>query len=214
MSVINDYGVSGLFPSNVGGTGVAIKYFPRLAYPNGNLIFGTAPATPSATNAAGQLVVPGLSELNGQLWKVKAAGNVLPFTGGTTYQVVVQANTGTVAAPVYTTIADSGVITLAQATRSQWALDITLEGDTVSGQVFGYYAKFSNNANFSQVALNAALTGINFNASVPAGLSTATGGPGTAGGNAAPFGLVVGVVFATSLAQNAASLYQFQIIAD
>lgn len=197
-SVIADFQVNGLFPSNVGGTGTAIKYFPRIL---GSSI-GVQSVAPSATSAAGQLVVPANGELNGQLFKVKAAGNVLPFTGGGTYNVVLYANTGTVATPSYTAIASTGAITLAQTTRSNWALDVTLVGDTVSGQVGGNYSATTNNANNkAQVPLDAFLTGVNFNA-----------GQSSPAGNGIAFGLAVGVTFSVSLASNAASLYQFQII--
>src|SRR5438445_5405719 len=103
MSVIADFGVSGLFPSNVGGVGAAVKYFPRLLASS----IGAASLTPSATNATGQLVVKGLNQLNGQRFKVVACGDVLPFTGGINYNVLLQANVGTVAAPSYVTIAST-----------------------------------------------------------------------------------------------------------
>ena len=200
MSVIVDFQVNGLFPSNVGGTGTSVKYFPRVLGPS----IGVAPSTPSASSAVGQLVVPANGVLNGQHFKVKAAGNVLPFTGGGTYNVQLFANTGTVATPSYTAIASTGAITLAQATRSNWALDVSLMGDSVSGQVGGNYSAFTNNANNkAQVTLDAGLTGISF-----------TAGQSGPQGNDIAFGLVVGVTFNTSLASNAASLYQFQVIAD
>src|SRR5260370_10111428 len=113
MSVIADFGVSGLFPSNVGGVGAAVKYFPRLSS-----TIGAAPTTPSASNATGQLVVKGLNELNGQLFKVKVAGDVL-LTGGGNYNVVLYANTGTVTSPIYLAIASTGGISKAGAVRGR-----------------------------------------------------------------------------------------------
>lgn len=203
MSVINDYQVNGLFPSKVGGTGTAIKYFPRLL---GSSI-GVAPATPSATNATGQLAVPGNSELNGALWKVSLGANVLDFTGGTTYNFILQANVGSIASPSYTTIASTGLIGAAAATPVVVAFKVNLQGDTASGNVAGFYTAVANNVVVkNNVALDAQLTGINFNA------APSTQNPQV--GNATPFGLVAGVLFSTSVAGNAASLYQFQISAE
>src|SRR5437879_4324795 len=117
MSVIADFGVSGLFPSNVGGVGTAVKYFPRLLASS----IGAASLTPSATNATGQLVVKGLNQLNGQLFKVKVAGDVLPFTGGgNSYNVVLYANTGTVTSPIYLAIASTSIITVNSTVRGTW----------------------------------------------------------------------------------------------
>jgi hypothetical protein len=203
MSVINDFQVSGLFPSTVGGTGTAIKYFPRVLGPS----IGVAPLTPSASSAAGQLVVPGNNELNGQTFKVKVTGDVLNFTGGTTYNVVLYANTGTIGTPNYIALASTGAVGAANVAKASFNLDVTIFGSTGAGNVGGYYNSVTLTpagvqTSKAQAALDTALTGINFNAAA------------TPQGNANPFGLVVGITFATSIAQNSANLYQFQIIAD
>lgn len=220
MSVIADYQVSGLFPSVVGGTGTALKFFPRLL---GSTI-GAVPVTPSATSSAGMLIVPGMSVLNGQMFKVKIVGDVLSFTGGGTYTVTLQANTALPGlTPVYVVLASTGAITLASTTKTLFGLDVSMFGSTNSGQLAGFYDSSTTIANGTQTAKARSAVGLdnilsvaslNFNGQIPAGLSTASGGPGSTGGSAAPFGLVAAVQFSVSLAQNTASLYQFQIIAD
>src|SRR5580698_109665 len=103
MAVLNDFQCNGLFPSVVGGNSTSVLYFPRLL---GSSI-GVQSVAPSATSAAGQLVVPGFNELNGQLFTVRAAGNFGSDTGDASGTVAVQlyANTGTVTSPIYTSIA-------------------------------------------------------------------------------------------------------------
>lgn len=202
MSVINDFQVNGLFPSVVGGAGTAIKFFPRLL---GNSI-GVQSVAPSAASAAGQLIVPANGEVNGQNLRIQVAGDVLDFTGGTTYNVVLYGNTGTVAAPNYVALASTGAVGAANAARAQFNLDVVLFGSTLAGNVGGYYNSVTQTpagvqTSKAQQALDNPLTGINFNA-----------GQSSPAGNGIAFGLVVGVTFATSVAQNSANLYQFQIL--
>ena len=101
-------------------------------------------------------------------------------------------------------------------------LDVTLFGTSLGGALNGYYNSVTiapstgvgTQKGFG--VLDSGVNGVNFN-NAGAGnsvLSGATGGSGTAGGNTSAVALVVGVQFGTSLAQNAASLYQFQVIAD
>jgi hypothetical protein len=196
MSVIQDFQVSGNNPSNVGGRGIATFYFPRLS---SSLVGAALSSTPNASNATGQLAVP--KELNGRIFRVKVAGNILPaLGGGSTWNLQLFANTGTVASPSYTPIASTGNVSVFSANRQQWAFDVTLQGDSVSGQVGGVYSAFGINGTVlkSSVAIDNQLTGIIFSNNV--------------NGYQAAFGLVVGVTFATSNPANAASLYQFQII--
>lgn len=204
MSVIADFQVNGLFPSTVGGIGTAIKYFPRIL----GTSIGNQSVAPSATSAAGQLVVPANGELNGQNFRVRIAGDVLDFTGGTTYNVVLYANTGTVASPNYVALASTGAVGSANTARASFNLDVNLFGTTLAGNVGGYYNSVTQTpagvqTAKAQAALDNPLTGINFNA-----------GQASPPGNGIAFGLVVGITFATSVAQNAANLYQFQIVAD
>ncbi len=194
MSVINDFAVNGLFPSVVGGSGTAIKYFPRLL---GSSI-GVQSVAPSATSAAGQLVVPGNNELNGQWFNVLIGGDIVSGAADSsvTAEVALYANVGTVTSPSYTKIATTGVQTAPlTGTSYNFALKVSMQGTTASGVVRGnQYSILGTNQN-AYAALTASLSSINF-------------------GNATPFGLVVGVTFGTSDAANSASLNQFQITAE
>lgn len=192
MAVINDFQVNGLFPSILGGSSTSQLYFPRLL---GSSI-GVQSVAPSATSAAGQLVVPGNNELNGQIFTVRAAGNFGSDTGDAsgTVTIALFANTGTVTSPIYTSIATTGAVVPGFASAEPWALIATLQGDTTSGLCGGSYTAYvgGQKAGSSGQNTTVALNGINF-------------------GNAIPFGLVVGVQFGTASATNKAALYQFQI---
>ena len=194
MSVINDFQVNGTFPSVVGGAGTAVKYFPRLL---GSSI-GVQSVAPSATSAAGQLVVNGFNELNAQWFDVYVGGNVVSGSADSsvTAEVAIYANTGTVTAPVYTKIGTTAAQTLAlTGTPYAFGIKLSLLGDTASGVVRGTQYSILGSVQSGTAALTASLSGINMGAAVP-------------------FGLVVGVTFATSDAANAADLNQFQILAQ
>lgn len=208
MSVIADFGVNGGNPSVVGGTGTAIKYFPRLL----GTSIGVQSVAPSATSAVGQLVPPAFNELNGQLFRVRMAGDVLAFTGGTTYNVTLSANTGTAASPTYVVIASTGLITLASATKTIWSIDAVLFGTTNAGQVSGWYDSVTTIANGTGAFKAQSATGLD-NVVAASGLNYNTGLT-SSGNQGVPFGLVAAVTFATSLASNSASLYQFQVSTD
>jgi len=204
MAVIADFQVNGLNPSTVGGTGSTAKYFPRVLGTGGPS--GGFSANPSSASAAGQLVVPAFGEAQGQQIRIKASGDVLPFTGGTTFTIDIQANTGTVASPTYTTIMSTGAITLASATAVNWFLEGIVSGTNnvgaTPGQLNGFFWGNQNATAIAQAELSNPLTGLDFVKGQP--LPT----PGVV------FGLVARVTFATSLAQNFARLYQFQVVVD
>ena len=220
-----DFGVSGLFPSKLGGTGTSIKYFPRLLGPS----IGASPATPSATNATGALFMPPASVLNGQMFNVIAVGDFGNDTGDPSGTVNIQiravtpnASTGSyVVNPVYTTLASSGLLVPSPfGIVNTWAFRVQLYGSTLAGIVGGSYNAYTNGAlvavpaTKSNQSTDTTLSGINFaGGTVPASLASATGGPGTVGAQA-PFGLVVGVSFGTSDASNTASMYEFAITTD
>jgi len=195
MSVINDFAVNGLNPSTVGGTGTAVKYFPRLL---GSSI-GVESVAPSATSSNGQLVVNGFSELNAQWFKVSIGGDVLSGVSDSsvTVEVALYANTAALgAAPSYTKLATTGALTAPLAnTNFAFGLDVDLLGDTASGVVRGFQRGIFGANNIASASLTNNLSGINM-------------------GSQAPFGLVVGVTFGSSDAGNAASLRQFQISAQ
>lgn len=199
MSVIADYQVNGLFPSSVGGVGTAAKYFPRILGSNGP---GSVSVTPSATSAVGQLSVPAFGELQGQKFKVVLAGDVLPFTGGTTFTIDLVANTGTVTTPSYAVLATTGAITLASATAVNWFLEAHVSGTNnagaTPGQLNGFYWGNQNVTPIAQTTITSVPTGLDF-----------VKGQASVQGNVV--GLVARATFATSLAQNFARLYQFQV---
>ena len=195
MSVINDFLVNGLNPSTVGGSGTTVKYFPRLL---GSSI-GVESVAPSASSAAGQLVVNGNNALNGQWFNVLVGVGI---TGGAadssvTAKVSLYANTAALgAAPSYTEIATTGLFTQPlELTEYEVGLKVSLFGTTGSGIVRGIQSGVYGANNLAAGALTNNLSGINF-------------------GSQAPFGLVVGVTFSSSDASNSAKLYQFQIAAE
>lgn len=197
MSVINDFLVNGAYPATVGGTGTAVKYFPR--------VLGTAGPTggesvaPSATSSSGQLVVNGFNELNGQWFDVLVGGEVTSGAADSsvTAEVALYANTAALGvAPSYTKIATTGAVTLSLAgTSYNFSLYASMFGTTDSGVVRGLQYSILGTTQNAWAALTNNLSSINF-------------------GSSAPFGLVVGVTFASSDAANAAKLYQFQISAS
>lgn len=207
MSVYQDFQVSGAVQSVVSGVGATVKYFPR---PNGFSI-GAQAATPSATNATGQLGVSSAlptrdafrgqtsnSKLLGQMFRVVLAGQINQASGGTS-TVALYANNGSIfndgspvnPGPNYVQIASTG----AQSGNQPWMIEadisLTFSGGFTGGLIVGQYSAMfagafhnTNNTN-SWVVLDSQ--------------------------NNSPF-FVVGVTFGTSNAANSASLYQFQIL--
>ncbi|SRR6266480_1377381 len=210
MSVIADFQVNGLNPSTVGGVGTAAKYFPRVL----GTSIGNFSAAPSATSAAGQLVVPAFGELQGQKFRVIAAGDVLPFTGGGTYNVDIVANTGTVASPTYAVLATTGAITLASATAVNFSLEANLSGTNnagaTPGKLSGWFWGAQNDTAIAITQVGATLATIA--TAAPTGLDFVKGQAVPTAGIVV--GLVARVTFSVSLAQNFARLYQFQVVAE
>lgn len=201
MSVIADFfGVNGLNPVKVGGTGTSAKYFPRLL----GASIGAVPATPSSSSAVGALWVPGDSKLNAQQFDVEATGTFGSDTGDPSGTVAIKlyAVTGSLLVPVYTALASTTAFVPLVGAVGSWAIKASLFGDSASGIVGGSYAAYINGAlnNSTPKNTDAILSSINF------------GSGNTNLYQGAPFGLVVGVTFGTSDATNTASMYQFQII--
>lgn len=214
MQVIQDFGVNGAFPSTVGGTGTAIKYFGRNAAFAAGATW-TSPATPSSTSAAGAMIVPADLKLNGQLMEIVASGAFLPsaaISSSETVKVELYAVTGTQSSPTYTLLADING-GFAPGTDGIWynfSFDVELQGNNRSGIVGGFYTSTVNNGSSgnptrNNVSLQNSLTGISFG-----NLTNANAQPSSLGG---PFGLVVGVTFGQSDAGNKAELYEFSISA-
>ena len=196
MSVINDFLVNGAGAATVGGTGTAVKYFPRSLGTGGPS--GGQSVAPSATSSAGQLVVNGNNELNAQWFDVLVGAEVTSGAADSsvTAEVALYANTAAIAAaPSYTKLATTGAFTVPLSGEVyEVGLRVQLFGSTKSGIVRGIQSGVYGASNLAAGALTNNLSGINF-------------------ASQAPFGLVVGVTFGSSDASNAASLYQFQIAA-
>ncbi len=205
MSNVLDFGVNGLTPSKVGGTGTAVKYFPRplpgWAGAAGAGPGGSLPTTPSSTSPVGALWLPAQNVFNGQQFSVMAGGSFGSDTGDPSGTVTIQlyAVTGSLASPVYTSIATTGAMTPTFAAAQPWGLQAELLGDNDSGQLTGAYQAYKGASVTAPTIITTVLTGLNFNA----GNSALQQG--------AVLGFVVGVTFGTSDATNKASLYQFGI---
>ena len=193
MSVIADFLVNGLNPSTVGGAGSTVKYFPRLF---GG--FNVESIAPSATSNAGQLTVPGMSELEAQWFTVLVGGSILSGVADSsvTAKVSLYAQTAALGAtPSYTEIATTGFFTAPlEQTSYAYGLKVDLLGSTKSGVVRGFQSGIFGANNIAAGNLTNNLSSISMASSQP-------------------FGLVVGVTFSNSDAGNSASLNQFQISA-
>jgi hypothetical protein len=219
MSNIYDFGVNGLFPSKVGGTGTAIKHFPRLLGINGTVIgsaglggvsgssvaaplFGSAPSNPSANSAVGALFLPAQNTNNGQQLTVLATGNFGKDTGDPSGSVTVKLYgvTGSLSAPIYTALASTTAFVEALLAVNSWALAVDLYGDSGSGVLGGGYTAYVNGAiNKTPVSTDATISGLDFlngNAALQQG---------------AVLGFTIGVTFGTSDPTNTASLFEFTI---
>jgi hypothetical protein len=198
MTVIGDFQAGVLSPSIVSTLSTSQQYFPRVLGTNGPN--GGQSTAPSATSAAGQLAIPGNSELNGQNFSVLIGGSVVAGAAdsSTNVTIILRANVGTVASPTYTTIASTGAVALnpiADGVAENFFMKVDLFGTTASGIVSGTQTSTLSTTRVAAGALTADLSSINF-------------------GSAVPFGLVVGVLFsvAQTAAPNVASLNQFQLV--
>lgn len=208
MSNVLDFGVNGFNPSKVGGTGTAIKYFPRPLPGYGNQGQGgpgnAFPSTPSTSSAVGALFLPAQNVYNGQEFNIVAVGSVGSDTGDPsgTVNIQLQAVTGTLSAPVYTTIAQTSALAPTFPAAESWMLDVVLFGDSDSGRLQGFYEAMLANVLVNSAvpkAIDAQISGLDFN----------LGNPSLQQG--AVLGFVVGVTFGTSDATNKAKLYEFTI---
>ncbi len=190
--VFANWQVNGANPSTVGGTGTTAKYFVA---PSANFTSGVS-TTPNSTNATGQLNLDGDNQANGQLITVTAAGDFEVGNGGACPSVTIdiQANTGTLTSPTYTTIATTGAITTQSNTNLlyPWFLQAKFIGTTGAGIIAGTQNGSVDNTAVAVSALSSTLSGLNF-ASFPV------------------FGLVARVTFSVSESGNKANLYQFEL---
>jgi hypothetical protein len=196
MSVVQDFQVSGLFPSVVSAQVSTAQYFPRVL---GSSI-GNQSAAASSTTATGQLIVPGNSVLNGQWFDVLVSASFLDGTGdpSSTAKLELVANTGTVASPTYTVLANATTSAPGLNASQEVSFRVSLIGNSASGVVSGFYTGIKAGALVTTVLTDNNLSGVNFNNS--------TG---------QPFGLLVRATFsatATAPLLNVAKLTQFQIV--
>jgi hypothetical protein len=207
MSNVLDFGVNGQFSSKVGGLGTVVKYFPRPLGPS----IGVAPSTPSANSAVGALLLPAGNVYNGQQFSVLASGYLGSDSGDPSGTVTVQlyAVTGSVAAPVYTSIATTGAITPFY-TVEPWSILAELVGASVvptvspapvpaNGMLIGNYQSSIRASVIAPTIVTSVITNLDFNAG---NVLLAQG---------AVLGFVVGVTFGTSDATNKAALTEFTI---
>lgn len=200
MSNVLDFQVSGAFSSKVGGTGTGVKYFPRPLGPS----IGVAPATPSATSAAGALFLPAQNVYNGQQFDILASGSFGNDSGDPSGVVTVNlyAVTGTFANPTYTSIASTGNM-VPFYTIQPWGISANLVGASVNGAnglLIGNYTSYQRGSiNSTPAIVLNTVSGLDFNAGNPALQQGAV------------LGFVVGVLFGTSDASNTATLNEFTV---
>lgn len=196
--VFSNWQVNGSNPSTVGGTGTTPKYFTA---PSANFTSGVS-TTPNSTNATGQLNLDTDNQINGQLVVVTAAGDVEVGSGGACPSITIdiQANTGTFIAPIYTTIATTGAVTVQANTNVlyPWFIQARFVGTTGAGTIGGTQNASVDNFNTGTSGLTNVLSNLNFFAN-----PTFIGGP--------VFGLVVRVTFSVSEPGNKANMYQFEV---
>lgn len=226
MDVLSDFGVNGINPSVVNASTTRVQYFAR---PSASFVakgsvgyFGNSAAspTPSATSAVGQLAVPGRNKLNGQVFNVIAAGDVVSGSGtaSETVEIALYAQVTPGTSPSYTKIATTGSVGLAPTVDGiyySWLIDVALQGTSASGIVGGYqFVVYNGAVEQAGVTLTATLSGINFdNGYLGSYGGLSAGSYGGAGSTVAPpFGLVVGVTFSSANSGNVANLYQFQLL--
>lgn len=197
MGVINNLQVNGANPAIVGGIGTTIKVFPNPLGPS----IGAVPTTASPLYGVGALAVPGSNRLNGQLFRVAAAGDFTIGAGGvcplTTISLLCATSLANLKAGTYTTLVSaqstSGNEGGAQSLAYAWMLDCEFMGTTASNLVQGRTYIQVDQTNTSTANITP-VTGVNF-----------------ANENALFF--AIGVTFSVSEAGNTANLYQF-ILSD
>jgi hypothetical protein len=214
MSVFADFQCSWSNPSVIATPQTSLKYFPK---PFGPSIV-VSNSTPSATNATGQLAVPGNNEVNGFQFHVKLGGTLsTPAAGLIT--ISLQANTATVANPSYTTLATFTANPGNVNPSFPWFMDVVLQGVTtvntngsvivVTTTLHGYYNAFVNNVLANPSTANQVLT----NSANSSASGTSSLPPSNVYNFAAnpAFGLVATAQFGTGSIGNQVNLYQFQI---
>jgi len=194
--VIADAGVRGFQPSLVGGTGTTAKIFPSLLGTGFNNGGGILPQPAGVVPAA--LIIPGSSIYEGKPITVKASGTL--FMHGASPTVNLTLYNGVSMTPGSNTVClvgASALSSLTTATQYPFALQVTLQGDSISGIVQLYNAtSFFNGTTLGTITLTN-LTGVSFVAGTSAKTTTAA------------LSLVIGATFGVSDALNECQLMQF-----
>ena len=181
--------INGASGVTVGGTGVTVKYFPNVP--------GASIGVASTNN--GYLRVPGNNAANGQRLSVRAGGN---------YQVATASGTVTIGLYPVTFVGTVGTVG-ATAILSAVAAT-TSEGEFATAYPFQLTADIvcdsgSGLATLCSGSVQVDGTNTNGTAGLITGLSAINMGASI------PFGLVLGVTFATSETGNSATCYQFDL---
>jgi hypothetical protein len=199
--LVSDFSVSGQFPSKLTTPGTSAVYFPRP---------GLTPATPTATNATGQLTLPVVqtwSVTNGIRLRVIASGTLTTGAASIATTITIQANTGTLLSPAYTTLM-TAANTPGAAGTSAWELEAHL---VVGGGVLP--APSPSQVPVTQITTGQ-LVGFYFGsingALVDLAIIPPTTNPATWGGA----GFVANITFGTGNAANAAALSEFEVLGD
>jgi len=214
MGVLADWGATGQSPSSFTSASASAVYFSRPIYTPSLNTSGpggvgyafpgiTSSVTPSASNATGQLVLPGSQyppAAAGTRLRMVASGTVTTYASyGVT--VTVQLNTGTLATPSYTTFAATGTNTDGAAGTFPWFLEAhfvigSAASVPTAPNITGvYFGSWTSNTTPTLIDLTAI----------------------TAPSNAVVMGsagLVVNVLFGTGHAGNGASMSEFSILGD
>ena len=214
MSNVLDFGVNGILPSKVGGTGTAVKYFPRPIPGWGNIGAGgpgaALPATPSSTNATGAMFLPAQNVYQGQSFNIIASGFYGNDTGDPSALVTINLYgvTGTLSSPTYTVIATTGAL-VQFVNFEPWGIEASVVGASSgapnvggAGILVGNYINLERRTASTTVnttSLVNVITGLDFNLGNPALQQGAV------------LGFAVGVLFGTSDASNSATLNEFTI---
>ena len=199
--LVSDFSVSGQFPSKLSTPGTSTAYFARP---------GITPATPTGTNATGQLTLPVVqtwSVCNGTRLRVIASGTFATGTTSVATTITIQANTGSLLSPAYSTLMTAANTPAAAGTYA-WELEAHIVvgagllpapspsqvpvTQITTGQLTGFYFG----------SINGAL--------VDLAITPATTNPATWGQS----GFVASVTFGTGNGANAATLNEFQLEGD
>lgn len=180
--------------SGIGSTTVT-RVFPAspvLVTTNGGALPTTAPCS---------LTVPGSGRVEGKIFRIIASGvvttgaNTVTVTPSLCAAVSLPAAASQLTATSYTTLAAPTGVQIATASTVPWAIELQLQGDSISGVLQGAMRTMINNTLGAWAALGSTLTGVNFSTEPS-------------------FYVVPAFLFDTSNAANVAQLDSFVVLAE